>query len=198
MRLSIAIISAAFLLTTAVVAARQNDVYRQFGTNAAEANDNILTSFTTGIVSLAGERSVFKTASPETRATLVRGVIAAARAYTGTQDFAQRYTEFRADQKPHPGHDSPEGFKEELAEWEKQYPADPKVLVVRRLREFLALSATVNFTARLEQRPDKQMRFADPELEEKPAEWKLLFRAGKPAVDAARAAAGEWLKAIGG
>jgi hypothetical protein len=44
---------------------------------------------------------------------------------------------------------------------------------------------------------DKRMRFVDEDLETKPREWKMLFRAGKPAVDAARAAAEEWLKALG-
>ena len=35
--------------------------------------------------------------------------------------------------------------------------------------------------------------FADAALEAKPAEWKMAFRAGKPAADAARAFAQKWL-----
>ena len=35
--------------------------------------------------------------------------------------------------------------------------------------------------------------FADAALEAKPAEWKMAFRAGKPATDAARAFAQKWL-----
>lgn len=88
-------------------------------------------------------------------------------------------------------------YKERLAQFEKDYPADAKQLIARRLRAFLDVSATVDFSAKLVEK-DKKMRFADPALEAKPSEWKLLYRAGKPAVDAARAAAQEWLKALGG
>jgi hypothetical protein len=35
--------------------------------------------------------------------------------------------------------------------------------------------------------------FADPALEARPKEWKMCFRAGKPATDAARAFAQKWL-----
>jgi len=35
--------------------------------------------------------------------------------------------------------------------------------------------------------------FADAALEARPAEWKMAFRAGKPATDAARAFAQKWL-----
>ena len=90
--------------------------------------------------------------------------------------------------------------QQSLAEWEKEYPADPKPFIARRLREFLALSATVDFTARLSKRSadDATLKFDNPAYESKDAQWKYLYRAGKPAVDAARAGAQEWLKAIGG
>jgi hypothetical protein len=35
--------------------------------------------------------------------------------------------------------------------------------------------------------------FADPAVEAKPSEWKMCFRAGKPATEAARAFAQKWL-----
>lgn len=87
-----------------------------------------------------------------------------------------------------------------LAEWEKEYPVDPKPMIARRLREFLTLSATVDFTARVSKRGanDPKLKFDNPAYESKDAQWKYLYRAGKPAVDAARAGAQEWLKAIGG
>lgn len=72
------------------------------------------------------------------------------------------------------------------------YPADARALVANRLRKFLDLSKDLDFTAQLVER-DKKMRFADAALEAKPGEWKLLFRAGKPATDAARAFAQKWL-----
>ncbi len=87
--------------------------------------------------------------------------------------------------------------KKRLAEWEQEYPADPKPFIARRLREFLALSATVDFTARTSQKPgDDALKFDNPAYEQKDNQWKYLYRAGKPAVDAARAAAQDWLKGL--
>lgn len=90
-----------------------------------------------------------------------------------------------------------EQHKLDLAAWEKKYPVDPKPFVAQRLREFLALSATVDFTAKLVKK-DGMMRFENPAYERKDSQWKYMYRAGKPAVDAARALAQEWLKALGG
>jgi len=255
------------VLTAATLTAQPNDVFRTLGTTSDQAQNIIMGSFTSGAVALIGERSVFRSASPDVRAILVQGVIAAARAFTATADFAARYSRFREAQRPQRDtvpqnadealaaqqkqleeaisdaqkaaeRQSPEVreqlahnikyMKEQLAElnadpehraavdavvkqqareaeaeysrrdaaFEVEYPADPKRLIARRLRAFLEMSATVDFSARLVEK-EKRMRFADPALEAKPREWKMLYRAGKPAVDAARAAAEEWLKALG-
>ena len=84
-----------------------------------------------------------------------------------------------------------------VAEWEKKYPVDPKPFIAQRLREFLAMSATVDYTAKLVKK-DGKMRFENPEYERKDSQWKYMYRAGKPAVDAARALAQDWLKTLGG
>lgn len=83
-------------------------------------------------------------------------------------------------------------YEAAVKELDAVYPADPRALVANRLRKFLDLSKDVDFTAPLVER-DKKMRFADAALEARPAEWKMLFRAGKPATDAARAFAQKWL-----
>jgi hypothetical protein len=82
--------------------------------------------------------------------------------------------------------------EEELREWERDLPADPRLLVARRIREFLAASADVDYAARLAPRGDK-MVFASEAYEKKPAEWKLCFRAGREATEAARSFARAWL-----
>jgi hypothetical protein len=82
--------------------------------------------------------------------------------------------------------------EEKLKEWERLYPADPRSLIKSRIREFLAVSAGVDFAAKLLPRGDK-MVFARDDHEQKPAEWKLCFRAGKEATAAARAVAATWL-----
>jgi hypothetical protein len=80
-------------------------------------------------------------------------------------------------------------------EFDARYPANPENFVAGRLREFLDLSATVPADAALVRRGGK-MVFADPALESKPESWKQLYRAGKPAVDAARTAATAWLATL--
>lgn len=72
------------------------------------------------------------------------------------------------------------------------YPADPRALVALRLRAFLDGTRDLDYTARLVEQ-GKVRKFADAALEAKPAEWKMCFRAGKPATDAAREFAGKWL-----
>jgi hypothetical protein len=72
------------------------------------------------------------------------------------------------------------------------WPPDARVLVANRLRRFLQVSSDVTYDARLIDRDGTKV-FADAALEARPREWKLCFRAGKPATDAARAFAEKWL-----
>ncbi len=86
-------------------------------------------------------------------------------------------------------------YKGRVAAYEQRWPADSRRLVARRLQEFLDLSKDVDFGAKLVP-SGRLMRFADPRYEEKPPLWKLCFRAGREATEAARAAAQAWLKAL--
>jgi hypothetical protein len=85
--------------------------------------------------------------------------------------------------------------QEDLARWNEEFPADPNVVIARRLRRFLEVSGSVDFNAKLEKKDDR-MRFAETRYEEKPADWKLYYRAGRPAVTAAQAAVRAWLKEL--
>jgi hypothetical protein len=67
--------------------------------------------------------------------------------------------------------------------------------VANRLRHFLDVSKDVAYDAQLVVK-DRAKVFADPALEAKPKEWKMCFRAGKPATDAARAFAQKWLNEL--
>lgn len=84
-----------------------------------------------------------------------------------------------------------------VREFEERYPADVHEMVTRRLREFLDLTADIDFDATLVTEGERK-KFADENLEQKPGEWKYCFRAGKPAVDAARAFAQAWMGDLGG
>jgi hypothetical protein len=82
--------------------------------------------------------------------------------------------------------------QQELANWQREYPDNPKPMIAKRLREFLALSADVDFAAEL--RSDGgRMLFVNPAYQAKSAQWKMCFRAGKEATTAARAAVQAWL-----
>ena len=82
------------------------------------------------------------------------------------------------------------------AAFTRAFPADGRRLIARRLRAFLDLSDTVDYTAPVLRHRDGTLHFVNPAFEAKPREWKMLYRAGKPAVDAARAAAQEWVNTL--
>ena len=143
---------------------------------------------------VAGIRAMFDQITPEQRKTLE----------TGFDEMRARFdviekegrAELEAALKSQRG-PLVKAHDEAVKEFEKVFPADSKVLVASRLRRFLDLSRDVNFSAQLVEKNGKKV-FADPALEAKPAEWKLLFRAGKPATDAARAFAQKWLAELEG
>jgi hypothetical protein len=82
-----------------------------------------------------------------------------------------------------------------LKNWNKELPEDPRALIADRIREFLAASADVDFSAELTTRHET-MAFVNKEYERKPAHWKICFRAGKEATEAARAFAKTWLEEL--
>ncbi len=82
--------------------------------------------------------------------------------------------------------------QERVAQWERNWPADPRALVKRRLTEFLSATANVDYGAQLVAKGGKK-RFANAAYEGKPDTWKLAYRAGKEPTDKARAFAQAWL-----
>ncbi|MBC8769514.1 hypothetical protein H4O18_16065 [Arenibacter sp. BSSL-BM3] len=78
--------------------------------------------------------------------------------------------------------------------WEQSFPANPEVLVKRRLQEYLALAGTVDFSAKLTE-PDnyKIRKFVNPAYEKKSLQWKACYRAGKEVNDVFTAFVKEWL-----
>lgn len=264
------VLSVSFLLTlpVGIAVAAQSEILAKLRASESDANDRIFGAISGAYFSPAGDPAVFKAAPPEARATIVKAVMALARAYTAGADFAARYKETRENEKPAPPEPPPTGaqlrehqrkdmeeaianaartakdmpamkkdldamvaelrkqlaeigkdpamnamvdegqkaqaaaaaekYKADMAAWEKSWPLDPKRLIASRLREFLELAASVDFAAKTQMDgSDKKSHFVNEAYEGKDARWKLLFRAGKLAVDAARDAAQEWLKALG-
>lgn len=83
-----------------------------------------------------------------------------------------------------------------LQKFEQKYPEDPKLLLKKRLQEMIDITGDVDYAAELKEGYKGKKVFVNPVYEKKPAEWKLAYRAGKPATDAMRAAAAQWLKEL--
>ncbi len=72
------------------------------------------------------------------------------------------------------------------------FPSTPQELIKKRLKEFIDISGSVDFNAKLEKRGSISY-FVDPRYEQKDHTWKLIFRCGKEVILPARAYAQQWL-----
>ena len=84
-------------------------------------------------------------------------------------------------------------YQKKICQWEKDYPADTRQLIKRRLEYFLDVTRDIDFNASLKELNGKKI-FVNPVYEKKPAEWKMGYRAGKDVVQTARTFAGQWIK----
>ena len=93
--------------------------------------------------------------------------------------------------------DKRDRYDRDMETWTRDYPADPRILIARRLQRFLDESAGVDYDAALLP-PNAQglKKFANPEYETKSGYWRLCYRAGREAVTEGRAQAQAWLKAL--
>jgi hypothetical protein len=71
-------------------------------------------------------------------------------------------------------------------------PADPKVALRRSLKKFLDVTAGVDYAAATKAAYGHKV-FVNGTYERKTAEWKMCYRAGREACEAARAFATSWL-----
>ena len=71
-------------------------------------------------------------------------------------------------------------------------PADPRVALKRSLKKFLDATSGVDYAAALKSASGRRV-FVNPDLERKPKDWKLCYRAGRDACEAARSFATTWL-----
>jgi hypothetical protein len=86
-------------------------------------------------------------------------------------------------------------YEESLKNWEKQYPADYREFVKRRLQKFVDLAKTVDFSAELKVVNGKK-KFVNPTYEGKPYNWKQIYRAGREVIEPAIAFAEQWIKEL--
>lgn len=128
--------------------------------------------------------------TPEQRATLEEGFVTMRAQFT-EMETGQRRVEIDSALKAQRARQV-SAHAAATKDFEALFPADPRRLVAMRLRAFLGATGDIDFSARLVEQ-GKVRKFADPALEAKPSEWKMCFRAGKPATDAAREFARKWL-----
>jgi len=83
-------------------------------------------------------------------------------------------------------------YTEKLAAWNRNFPEDPETLISGRIREFLEMSADVDFSAKLLEKNGVKV-FGNEDYEARSQSWKLCYRAGKEATLAARAFLEKWL-----
>jgi hypothetical protein len=89
-------------------------------------------------------------------------------------------------------------FQQEKSAYDQamqKLPDDYRVLLRQRLQTFLTQTDGVDFAAKTTNQGGSS-RFVNTEYETRSDLWKRCFRAGKPATDAARAFAKDWLAAV--
>lgn len=89
-----------------------------------------------------------------------------------------------------------EDYKNRLAEWERDYPPSPAVMIKKWLTQFLEESRDVDYNAKLTEGEYGKMVFVNPTYESKSPHWKMCYRAGRDVVQAGRAAAEQWLQEL--
>ena len=82
-----------------------------------------------------------------------------------------------------------------MKKWETNYPGSVNQFVKLRLTDFLESTKDIDYGAALVEKPYKKV-FANPVYEKKNWKWKMGFRAGKEATEAAREFASKWIKEL--
>ncbi|HMK04001.1 MAG TPA: hypothetical protein VK489_07420 [Ferruginibacter sp.] len=88
-----------------------------------------------------------------------------------------------------------EGYDRQINEWEAKYPADHLQYIRVRLQSFLEATDNIDFSAQLFEKNGKKY-FVNQQYERKDNRWKMVFRAGKDAVEAGRTFAKQWIAEI--
>jgi hypothetical protein len=185
-----------FCLSAAILA----DIYESLEITKEDAKKCLLESIGNGYLSRGDKSDLVSNARNlpvEIRQSGVRELIHFAKEYTATEEFKKDYKKWR-NNKINPGSKSKLGIPKlgkildnkidnqvDKKDNEKKYPADPAELIKKRLEDFLAVSATVDFDAA-----------AEGDYHQKSPEYKMCYRAGKEVVDAAREEAQSWLDEI--
>lgn len=193
------------MLLSAFSIAAYLDVFETLQIGRDKAEQLMASSFASGKPQATSELvKAAKSLETGIKVEAARELVRAAKAYTETSAFQADYTKWRDEQlgyatKPTNAVRNPLGMLERKLDKklnakkdESKYPAKASDAVKLRLQEFLDLSATVDFSARL----TSGSRFENSAYEAKPNEWKACYRAGEPVVKAAREEVEKWLSSL--
>jgi len=86
-------------------------------------------------------------------------------------------------------------YQKYTKEWEKRYPEDSRAFISARIKNYLGLAATVDFSATTHEKNGKQI-FDRSEYQSKNNDWKMIYRAGKEVYDVTRTFAEQWLQEL--
>lgn len=84
---------------------------------------------------------------------------------------------------------------DKAAKWLESYPDNPMLFIKKRLEEFMAATADIDFNAATIERNGK-LYFADQKYEAKNNKWKMAFRAGSDVVQTSRTFVQQWINEI--
>lgn len=178
---------------------KYENIFNQLGLETEEA-ESYITGNIMGNSTTFPRTKIMAQLALNKRADAIREIGNYVKAYLKTPACLAEYETTRKEMKPElPPNTSikedMDWYRKDLKRWETEYPASLNMLVKKRLNDFLELTSSIDYNAKLERRGSK-MVFADPALEEKDEFWKACFRSGKPTVDAARAYARQWLSEL--
>lgn len=132
-----------------------------------------------------------KKAPAEMKAIFEKTVEAAKQNLKQTEDPNNKYIKAYTQNYPNTEKTMKEAHERLLKEWEIKYPSNQLLYVKSRLAYFLETTNDIDFSAELVERNGIKY-FVKKEYESKGNHWKMGFRAGKEAVEAARAFAQQW------
>lgn len=144
---------------------------------------------------VANSEASLKNATPQTQKLFTEMLEAAKKNLKEAEDpnnktinvWAQNYEEMKKMTQLN--------WENSMKDWEAKYPANQLLYVKGSLQSFLDATEGIDFGAQLYDKNGKKY-FVNREYERKDSRWKMAFRAGKEAVETARAFARQWISEI--
>lgn len=144
---------------------------------------------------LANSEAAVKTATQQTKKIFTEMLDAAQKNLKEAEDpnnktikmWEQNYEEMKKMTQ--------QSWENSMKDWETRFPANHLLYIKSRISNFLEATEGIDFNARLYDKNGKKY-FENPDYERKDSRWKMAFRAGKDAVETARAFARQWISEI--